>query len=149
MSSHVLWITSYEFWWYDITSLIYFYSAISSFILILDSISIYFLLINYFTRGTFSISVDTRKSWIPYKIFSVWCIQIIWFITVEIWVNSSKYPLRRNVQNLPSLFSFLQHNHHNYLFYLCKIVPQCNRNWKLNIEKPFNIMSIECRLIVW
>ena len=77
--------------------------------------------------------VDTRKVWISYNVFTVVCIWIILFVTVYVWVNSSKYPLIRLEWNLPPLFSSWWRKHHEFLFYFCKIVRQYNRNKTWNL----------------
>ena len=84
-------------------------------------------------KWTVILNIYMRKVWISYNIITVWCIQIIWFDIVDVWVNSSTSPLLRNVKNIPLLFPYWQRKNHNYLFYFCKIVPQYNLNytWKL------------------
>ena len=77
---------------------------------------------------TFVLNVDTRKVWISYNIINIWCIRIILFATVYVWVNSSISPLLIPAWNLPSLFPSWGHKHHDYLSYFCKILPQYNRN---------------------
>ena len=47
-----------------------------------------FLQINECIKENFVLNVDTREVWISYTIITVWCIQIIWFSTVDVWVHS-------------------------------------------------------------
>ena len=89
---------------------------------------IFFLQRNECIKLTFGLNVDMRKVLISYKIITVWCIQIIWFTTVDFWVISNIYPLLILVWNLPTLFYSWRYKHHDFLFYFCKIVSQYNRN---------------------
>ena len=115
LSSHVWSIISNEFLWDDIYSLIIFLSIISSLIITLGYVSI-FLQINDCIKRTAVLNVDSRKVWIYHNIITIWCIKIILFYAVDVWVNSSTSPLLRNVQNLPSLFSSWRRKRYNYLF---------------------------------
>ena len=75
----------------------------------------FFLKYNECIKGSFGMYIDTRKVWTSYNIITVWCIKVILFSTVNVWVNSSTYPLLRNVWNLPSLFPSWQHKHHDLM----------------------------------
>ena len=88
----------------------------------------FFLKINECIEGNFDMNVDTRKVRIFHNMITVWCIQIILFATVDVWVNSSTSTLLKNVQNRTSLFPSWQRKNHNYLFYFLKILPQYNEN---------------------
>ena len=59
-----------------------------------------FLQSNYCFKWTFGLNVDMRKVWISYNIIPVWCIIIIWFYIVDVWVNISTYILFWNVIHL-------------------------------------------------
>ena len=75
----------------------------------------------------------TRNVLISYNIITIWCIWIMWFATVDVWVDSSTSPLLRLLWNFPPTFTSIWHKHHEYLFYFYKILPHYNRNltWKL------------------
>ena len=75
----------------------------------------FFLKYNDCIKVTFGMDIDTRKVWTSYNIITVLCIQVIWFATVDVWVNSITYPLLRNVWNIPSLFPSWQHKHHDLM----------------------------------
>ena len=75
----------------------------------------FFLKYNDCIKVTFGMDIDTRKVWTSYNIITVWCIQVIWFATVDVWVNSITYPLLRNVWNIPSFFPSWQHKHHDLM----------------------------------
>ena len=104
LSSHVWSITSTESCWYGIYSLILISYIISSLIIILDSISVFFK-VNQCTKQTFVLNVDTRKVWIYYNIITVWCIQMIWFDIVDVWVNSYTSTFLILGKKLPAIFS--------------------------------------------
>ena len=123
-------LINYFYWisiiWYPFTYIVF----INCFIINTNTwlcISL-FLQSNERIKWTFGMNADTRKVLIPYNIITIWCIQIIWFTTVDVWVNSNTYPLPRLVWNLPPLFIYWQRKHHFYLFYFCKIVSQYNQN---------------------
>ena len=75
-----------------------------------------FLQSNYCFKLTFGLNVDMRKVWISYNIITVWCIIIIWFYIVDVWVNISTSPLLRLGKNLPAMFYSWRRKRHNYLF---------------------------------
>ena len=93
----------------------------------------YFLQSNECVKWNFILNIAMRKVWRSYNIITVWCIQIILFIAVEVWVNSSKCTLLRDVHNFPALFLSWRRKHHIYLFYFWKIFFRFNRSstWKL------------------
>ena len=68
----------------------------------------FFFKSNECINRTFVMYVDTRKVQISYYINTVWYILIIWFATINVWVNSSKYPPLRLGQNIPAMFSYWQ-----------------------------------------
>ena len=122
MINYFCWI-----WWYDISSLIFFFNC-----LIIDTntwlyISL-FLQRNECIKLTFGLNVDTRKVLISYNIIAVWCIWIILFTIVDMWVNNSTSPLFILVWNFLPIFPSRQRKHHDYLFYFYKILPQYNWN---------------------
>ena len=94
----------------------------------------YFFQIIECIKWTIVLNVDISKVWSSYNIITVWCIQIIWFATVDVWVHTSKYTLLRNILNLPFLFPSWQRKLHIYLFYFCKILPQYNQNKTLRLR---------------
>ena len=94
LSSHVWSITSDEFLWHDISSLLLLSSVILSSIIVIHCVLVSVLIVISFKR-TFGMNVVTRKVWFSYKIITVWCNRIIFFTTVEIWVNSNTSTLIR------------------------------------------------------
>ena len=110
----------------------YFFTYIFINIFIIDNNTriciIFFMKSNECIKWNLVLNVDTRKVWISYKIITLWCIQMVWFSTVDMWVNSNTSPFLRLVWNLPPLFPSWKFKHHDYLFYICKIFPQYNQN---------------------
>ena len=94
LSSHVWSITSDEFLWHDISSLLLLSLVILSSIIVIHCVLVSVFIVISFKR-TFGMNVVTRKVWISYKIITVWCNRIIFFTTVEIWVNSNTSTLIR------------------------------------------------------
>ena len=75
----------------------------------------FFLQRNECIQCTLLFNIDIIKVLITYDIINVWCIQMTWFATVDVWVNSSTSPLLRNVKNVPSFFRSWRRKLHNYL----------------------------------
>ena len=90
---------------------------------------------NEFIQWYFGMNIDMRRVLISYSIITVICIRIIFFNTVEMWVNSNTSPIIRLEWNLNPLFFSWWRKHHDYLFYFCKIVPCSNPNWNLNLRR--------------
>ena len=129
LSSNVWSIVSAEFWWGEMYSLIFFWSVLSSLIRTIDSISVF--LGDESIKWTVVFNVAMRKVWSSYNIITVWCVEIIWFVAIDVWDNVSTYPLLILVQNLPTLFLPWQHKHHTFFF--CRIVHQYNQNWTFKL----------------
>ena len=72
----------------------------------------YFLLINQCIKLTVLLTVIMRKVLRSYNITTVWCIQIIWFLAIDVWDHGSTSPLLILVQNLPLLFPSWGRKHH-------------------------------------
>ena len=113
----------------------------------LSIVSCFFLQSNERNKWTFILNIDTIKVWISYNIITVWCIQIIWFNNVDVWVDSITNPIPINVQNLPSLFPYWWRKRQKYLFYFCKIVPQYyqikTEDWE-DVQCHEHCASIDC-----
>ena len=94
----------------------------------------FFLQSTEYIKGTLCMDVDTRKVRISFYIITIWCIQIIWFATVDVIFRSSISPLLILGKNLPVMFSSWRRKRHTELFFYCKTVPRYNQNELENWE---------------
>ena len=107
----------------------------------------FFLKINEFIKWTIIFNVDMGKVLISYNIINVWFIQIIWFANFDMGINSVKYPILINVKK-NSCF-LLDDVNTITIYLLLKNSASVQSKLNFKIEKTFNVMCIERRLIVW
>ena len=98
----------------------------------------YFFKIVDCIKRTLILNIVMRKVWSFYKIINVWCIQIIWFVAIDMWDNGIKSSLLRLVQKVSILF--------NSIYFYFKIRASVQSQFTLKIDETFHAMSIKHRL---